>query len=171
MESAMIGLFSAGIGMQTAGAYQAGRAQEAWLKYDAAKAVREAGITEKKRSYEVASFRRQGERFKAGQRAAVGASGVKLEGSTLETLAETASEIERDALMLRHTGKVEEQRYLMQAKELKAQGKYARKAGTLKAISTLVSGAGTLGLYGYQKGWFNKKPTLSNEAKATMLRY
>ena len=169
-ESAMIGLFSAGIGMQTGGAYQAGEAQAAWLNYDANLGTRKADITEKQRSYEVASFRRQGEKFKAEQRATVGASDVRLEGSALETLAETASQIERDALMIRYRGKAEEQKYRMEAKQLKTQAKYARKAGTLKAISTLLSGAGTLGLYGYQQGW-GKKPALSNEAKATMLRY
>jgi len=155
-ESAMIGLYSAGIGMQAGGAYQAGEAQAAWLKYDAALAAREAEITKKKTSYEVASFRRQGEKFKAEQRATVGASGVRLEGSPLESLAETASQIERDALMIRYSGKTEEQKYRMESKYLKTQAKYARKAGTLKAISTLLSGAGTLGLYGYQQGWFSK---------------
>lgn len=167
MEAAVIGLYSAGIGMQAGGAYQAGEAQAAWLNYDAALAAREAGITKKKTSYEVAQFRRQGEKFKAEQRATVGASGVRLEGSPLEVLAETASEIERDALMMRYAGRVQEQKYQMESKQFKTQAKYARKAGTLKAVSTLLSGAGTLGLYGYQKG----KPALSNEAKATMLRY
>ncbi len=152
MEGAAIGLFSAGVGMSAAGQHQAGEAQAAWLKYDSALAKREAEITEKKTSYEVASFRRQGEKFKAEQRATVGASGVRLEGSPLEVLAETASEIERDALMTRYAGKVEEKRYMAQSALLKTQGKYAKKAANLGALTTLLTGAGTLGLYGYSKG-------------------
>ena len=170
MESAAIALYSTGIGMQAGGAYQAGEAQAAWLNYDAALAQREAEITAKKTSYEVAAFRRQGEKFKAEQRATVGAAGVRLEGSPLEVLAETASQIERDALMTRHIGKVQEQKYLMESKLLKTQAKYAKKAGRLGAATSLLTGLGTLGLYGYEKGLFGKK-SLTPEAKATFLRY
>lgn len=152
-EAALIGLFSAGIGMSAMGEKQKGEAQAAWLKYDSALAKREAEITEKKTSYEVASLRRQGEKFKAEQRATVGASGVRLEGSPLEVLAETASEIERDALMTRYAGKVEEKKYMAQSALLKTQGKYAKKAGNLSALTTLISGAGALGFYGYAQGW------------------
>jgi hypothetical protein len=158
-EGALIGLFSAGIGMSAMGQYQAGEAKEAFLKYDAALAAREAEITKKKTSYEVAAFRRQGEKFKAEQRATVGASSVRLEGSPLEALAESASKIERDALVTRYTGQVESQKYMAQSALLKSQAKYAKKAETLNAMTTLLTGTARLGLYGYSSGMFGKGVT------------
>jgi hypothetical protein len=104
---------------------QAG-AQAAAARHNAALA-REQGAAEATR------IRRAGRRELARQRLRVGASGVRLEGSPLELLAQNAFEIEREAVAAeiagRNTARLDE----MQARS-------AKRAGRTGAATALLSG-------------------------------
>lgn len=115
-------------GIQQAGAIkqQAG-AQAAALRYNAAQA-RDAGSAESSR------IRRAGRRELGRQRAAIGASGVRAEGSPLEVLAHNAYEIEREAVAAeiagRNTARLDE-----------AQARSVKRAARTGAGTALLGGA------------------------------
>lgn len=127
----------AGLGMTMAGQYQSGReakaqaeSQAAWNEYNAQLAEREAAEAQEAAAYEEKKFRKGGERLKARQRALYAKSGVVIsEGSPLEKMEETASELEMEALNIRRTGQLGYQRYTAQAGLERMMGKSALLKG------------------------------------------
>jgi len=182
-----------GLGLQMKGQYEAGKAaraqadvaaqtEAAWREYNAKLAEREAQVRRElaertaleereAAATEERKLRKAGERLKAKQRALYGAAGVTFEGSPLEVMEETASELEFDALMIRrggqtraqaalYGGKVESQRYTAEAalsrfmgRSALLRGRSSMRAARLGMVSTGLTGAGKLGYqYGSMKG-------------------
>jgi len=154
MEAALIGTMAAGTVIQAASQYQQGQAESAWHKYNAAISERNRQEALQAGAYEEKQFRKQGRAFKAQQLAKIGASGVSLEGTPSKLMEGITGELEKDALMIRRNAQVGAQGWGSQAALERIKGKTARKAGKQRAMGTLFSGAGTLGLYGYESGWF-----------------
>ena len=89
---------------------------------------------------EKARAEREGERLKARQRASYAKSGVKMEGSPLEVLANTQAELDLDQMIIEHGGQSRASAYEREGMFLRRQGKSAQTAGYWKAGSSLLSG-------------------------------
>ncbi len=132
----------AGTAMSAIGQYRAGQAQEAANEYN-------AQITERKAVQEEQASRDRLRKLMGTQRAMYAKAGVNLSsGSPLLVLAETAAEGEKEALNIRYGGQEESnlQRFY---------GTQAKKAGTIGAASTLLTGLGQAGTSYYD---LKKKP-------------
>lgn len=121
-------LIAAAGGLQAATQLYQGNAAAAMGEYNATVARQEARYAE-------ATSRDRARRILGAGRAAVGASGVQLEGSPLDVLAQSAAEAEMDALAIRRSGQA-------QAAAYRYQGRQAQLAGYFGAAGTaLLTGA------------------------------
>ena len=80
-------------------------------------------------------------RLKSSQIASYAKSGVKLEGSPLEVLADTAAQADLDEMIIKHGGQVEANAYERKGMFARRAGKSAETAGYIKAGSSLLAGA------------------------------
>ena len=90
---------------------------------------------------EVSRHRARTKRLQARQRASYAKSGVKMEGSPLEVLADTQAEADLDEMIIKHGGYVSERGYKRSAMWERRAGKSAQTAGYIRAGSSLLSGA------------------------------
>ncbi len=110
-----VALLAAATALQAVGAIQQGQATKEQADFNAAIAERNAQISEQEAdlarrgaAFEEAQLKRNLAHLRGAQAAAVGASGLSLEGSPLHIMAETAAEAELDALAIRFAGTVAE---------------------------------------------------------------
>lgn len=165
--AAIIAATVASTTLQIAGQYQAGKAaeaqgksQDALLEYNAQLAEREATEAQEAAAHEERLFRKGGERLKARQRVGYAKAGVTPEGSPLEVMERTATELEIDALMIRRGGQLGYQRYTAEAglqrtagRSALLRGRAARRASRIGMAGTAFGGAGQIGYqYGRMKG-------------------
>jgi len=124
----------------------AGGAQaSATAKYNAGVQEIEAINAKNAADYEEKLHRQRGESLLSAQRAAIGASGVGLEGSALLSLEESAMELEKDALAIRYSGTVAAARARSQAAADRVAGRAAKTAGMWGAGKSLLTGASKIG--------------------------
>lgn len=145
-----------GAGVSAYSSYQQGQAQSAMANYNALIARQNADLTAKQMELQkgetdiaVKRHRAKTERTKATQRALFGKAGVEAKGSPLLLAEETATEAELDALVIRYAGSREQANILAQQAGFEQEaiiqrmrGTQARRAGTLGAGSTLLTGLG-----------------------------
>lgn len=157
-------LGATGIGLQVAGQVQAGRearaqgkSQEALREYNARLAEREAREARDVAAFEERRLRKGGERLKATQRARIAKAGVTFEGSPLEAMEQTATELETDALLIRRGGLIGAQRFTAEAalsrvagRSALLRGKAKRRAATIGAFATGLGGAAQVGLTSFE---------------------
>lgn len=135
-----LALMAGGTLMNVYGQYQQGKAAEKAAEYNA----RIQEITGRQKE---SLIRRQGRKELSRIRTAVSKSGVRMEGSPMEVLAESAANIEMDALNARfgmETG----------ATATRAEGKSRKRGANLSAAAQLLSGAGSTYAAGHQLGVF-----------------
>ena len=120
---------------------------------------------------EARAKRDEGRRLTASQIAAISASGGGLVGSNLIVMAESARNVEADALNIERNTQI-------RAKSLRTQGQWAKYEGQMaKRNARIRATAGVLGAAGQMyldyKYWNPKKDKtkLSPENKATLLKY
>ena len=107
-----------------------------------AKLAEEAGEESKAMAaLEVERHRDKIKRLKSSQKASYAKSGVKLEGSPLEVLADTQAQADLDEMIIRHGGQAESSAYGAQAMLSRMKGRSASTAGYINAGSSLLSGA------------------------------
>lgn len=166
MVAAAIALGATGLGLQMKGQYEAGKAaqaqaesQAALREYNAQLAEREAVEAQEAAAYEEQKFRKGGERLKARQRARYAKAGVTFEGTPLDVMEQTASELEMDALMIRRGGQVGARRLTAEAqlqrfagRSALLRGRAARRASQLGMLTTGLTGGAQLGYMGSQLG-------------------
>ena len=164
-----LALGAAGTALTAYGEYQAGKTTNDAAKYNAAVLEREAKAREQKASYD---SRRQAEaasRLSGSIRAGLGGSGaVMTEGSPLMIQSEQAEQSELENLLIGYEGATEAQYLRSRAEQEKYSGKVAKKAGTLGAITTLLTGFGTLGL-NQGKGAPKSETTRPNYGSASQM--
>jgi hypothetical protein len=115
-------------------------------------AERHAAVAVETGLYKEKEFRSRGERLKSQQRVAFAKAGYK--GTPMEVLEDTATELEKDALMIRRESKLESQEWESRAAIERAKKESVRRAGRYKVASTLLTGGmGAFGSYGKYKGW------------------
>ena len=120
----------AGAAVSAIGASKAGSAGAALSK-------EEAQLIEDKAEFEESQFRRQAKKLLGSQRTAFAKGGVRLTGTGTATkvMSETAGDLEREALAIRHFGDSE-------AAARRLEGKAIKSAGAFGAATSIL---GTLG--------------------------
>lgn len=125
--------------------------QAAWTDYSAGLAEAEAKAKEYEAEKEAGELRKKSAKELARQRALFSKRGVRLEGSPLLALKETAEEGEREAQELKREAALESALKRSKAGLLRLKADEERKTGILKAGRTLLTGVGkTMNSYGRQ---------------------
>lgn len=125
-------------------ALMSGMQQAGVAKYNRKLSEMNAGAARAQARSEEETFRRKAERMKGSQRAAIGASGITLEGSPLDIIDDTEVEIEREALGIRYAGDVAGTRYDNEAAGFGYRARSAMTGAYVGAGTALLSGAGKI---------------------------
>lgn len=148
----------------TAAVVGAGALMSFYGQQEAAKAARKAGelnaqdaeenarlakqrAVEDERAFRLSFSRDQGRNV-----AAIGASGVRQEGSPLEVLRDNAAMAEQDANNIRAGGEQQRASYLRQAQMFREGGQAAERTGQIMGAATLLSGAANTYTAGTKSG-------------------
>jgi len=126
----------------------AGKQQQEAAKANARIALGQAGVEQAKYQLEEKRHRERARRLLARQKSLYLKAGVTMEGTPLDVITETATEAERDAILIQATGIGAYMEKIAEAGMFRQYGKAARTAGYLRAGTTLLTGAGTA-LVGY----------------------
>lgn len=140
---AMVATSIIGAGVQAMGAMAQANAQASAAEYNAKVAERNATIAKQNAVQEEATKRRETRKVLGSQAAAVGASGLAMQGSPLDVLGETAAMGELDALTIRYNGDNNTESYRQDAQLERMKAKNARTAGAIGAASALIGGVGS----------------------------
>jgi len=100
----------------------------------------DAQIEEENTEESVRRFREAGRRLKGTQRAKIAKSGFRLEGTPLMVMAESAENVELDAIRMRQEGEFKARQKRVQAAWEKKRAKAASKAATLGVIRGVFGG-------------------------------
>ncbi len=145
------GIAIAGAAIGAIGAIRQGQAAQAAAEFNAKVAENNASSAklqakEEERRHRIVARKRIG-----ATRAAIGASGISLEGSPLDVLEENAANAELDALTIRHAGEVANIDFLNRARVERFKGRQAKTNSFFNAGSTLLLG-GASALSGLSSG-------------------
>lgn len=145
-----IGLAVAGTALSAYGSYAQGSAANAAAKSQALQYEAQAGA-ERAASQRAAIEERRKARIMSGNAvAAAAASGGGVSDPTVgKIIGDIAGEGQYRAMMRMYEGNQQSNNLLAQAQATREEGKAAKRAGTIQAISTLVSGASSM----YSKYW------------------
>lgn len=138
-----LGVGLAGSAVSAMGMIQQGKAAERAANYNAAIAENNATLAKNKALAEETMVRNRTARQVGTAGAAIGASGITVEGTPLDVLAETVQLGELDALTTRWKGTVEASGFKDNAVLERMQGKAAMKNAQWGAAGTLLSGIGS----------------------------
>ena len=142
----------AGAGLSAYSSYQQGQTAKAAAEYNQEMQVRAAKDATARGAIAAAEHRDKVRRLIGEQAASFGASGVSLaSGTPLKIMEETAGLGELDALRILNNAQREAAGYSAQSVLTDYEGKQAKKAGTISAGASLLSGASSA-YYGYKKG-------------------
>jgi len=142
-----IGTAVVGTAVAAYSSYQQGKAEQAGYDYNAQVATANAETAKTKAYLDENQQRDRLKRLMGTQRTLYAKAGVDLtSGSPLMVLADTASEGEKTALNIRYGGEVSAAEQFNQAQIDRFYGSQASSAGTLKAVSTVLTGLGSTGM-------------------------
>lgn len=123
--------------------YNAGKAQEKMSQAEARSAIQVGAIEESR-------IRKEGETFLGETRAVQASSGVDItSGSPADVAAESARNIELDALTRRYQARTQSWGKTIEGRQAAAKGSAALTQGIIGGTSTLLTG-------GADQGWFKK---------------
>jgi hypothetical protein len=132
--------------------YQMGKEQRALHAQRAGVALEEAEAVTKATRHEAREKTKEGKRFKARQKALFAHAGVRIAGTSPLIMKETKREFARDAAFIMEGGLTEAARLRTSAGMERQMGKSAYRAGMWGAGTTLLTGAGNIGMRRYQMG-------------------
>lgn len=118
----------------------AGKAEAQAQRYNAAISRQEAKIVEDKKILETKLLMKRKKDILSTQRALFSKSGVLLEGSPLEVIRDTESEIELDNLINRYNRDIEKSRFLSEARIEEREAGIAERIGRRRARRTILTG-------------------------------
>lgn len=133
-----------GGGLKAIGTYQSARAQERAADFNRDISLQNAEIAKQQAQADVASLRRKQYQQLGAIRAAVGASGVGIEGSPLDLLESSVSEAALDIQRAEYAGTLRERGYTNDAALYGAESRSARTSGYFFAASDLLMGGANL---------------------------
>jgi len=150
-----LAITAVGTGVSAYSSYQSGKAQQRINEYNAKVNEQDAANRERDGRMLANAQRARSQKILATQRTLYAKGGVVGEtGSPLMVMAEQAGQLEMAALDVGRTANAEAGRLKTQAVLDRMSGKAARQAGTLNAVGTVLSGAGSVGM-----GYANFKKT------------
>ena len=114
-------------------------------QYNAKVAQRQAQAAKMQAQFEEDRLRDKAARTMGSARAAYGKSGVLMEGSPLDVMAQSATDAEMDALALRWGGNLRANNYRAQARMDESEGNAALWGGFARAGTSLLTGASKWG--------------------------
>jgi hypothetical protein len=150
LSSVALGLSALGAVMTASSLYEQGQAGARSAEYNAALMRRNAEIARQQTQLDLEQHQRDRVRQFGAIRAAVGASGVALEGSPLDILESAAIEAERDKQMIEYKGSLRAMGYYDNAAIERIAGSAAATRGVSSATAALLSGGGTVAKQGYE---------------------
>lgn len=155
-------LIGAGTGLAAYGQYEqaraakeAGEAEEAIAEYNARVREQQAKAAEESARIEAQRHEREAERLLGKQVARYGRAGVLMEGTPADVLAETATELEWDELMILREGALRGAELRSGATIARMRGQAAAERGRSRYRAGLFAMGGTLatGAYKMSKVW------------------
>ena len=127
--------------IQSIGQFESGEAQKQAYDFNANIAEQNARQSELIGAQEERHQRIMGRKALGQMRSAYGASGVTMEGSPMEVLAESAANAELDALNVAYARKSQAVNFRNEARAGRFAGSQAQIAGRIGAAASLMSGA------------------------------
>ncbi len=147
----------AGVLMSYHGQQEQAKAARKAGKLNAADAMENARLAQERAIEDERMFRLSFKRDQGRNVAAIGASGIKMEGSPLEVLQDNASMAETDAINIRKGGEQERASYMRQAHMFRSGANAEARASQIKGAATLLSGASDTYDTGLKSGAWGKK--------------
>jgi hypothetical protein len=138
--------------MKSTAQIQQGRREAQIHEYNAAVYRQQAFLIGEKAKLDVERQRTQARKFKSAQVATVGASGVRLTGSPLEVIEDTAAEFILDQNITDFNARVDQWAALTNANLSLKKAQIARSSSFIKAGSSLLDMLPTLALFGKSDG-------------------
>lgn len=126
------------------GSIQAGRIQEGTARMNARMEAQRAVEARAQAALEEYRHRKESRRLLSRQKSLFLKAGVRMEGTPLEVIGETAAEAELDALMIRKYGYVAAREAAQKRAIYRMGGRAARGAGYIRAGTTLLTGGAEL---------------------------
>lgn len=142
----------AGVLMSFYGQMEAGKAAARAGELNAHEAEENARLSRERAIEDERAFRTSFRRDEGRNVAAIGASGVKQEGSPIEVLQDNAASMEHDALNIRKFGAQTAAAYQRQANMFRETGAAGERAGNIAGAATLLRGAGDTYTTGQKSG-------------------
>lgn len=130
--------------------YQGHAAKQAG-EFNAQVAEQNAELAIKQAKEEEVKFRSVMKRQLGDMRAAIGASGITLEGSPLEVIEDSAAQAEMDAISIRKAGEMKAHTYRTDAKLQRFQGEMGLQGSYYGAASSLLMAGGQAAGYGARR--------------------
>jgi hypothetical protein len=134
-------MLAAAGGLMAVGQLASGQAESNAARFNQQIAGQNAEITRQQTEADIAQLRRGAFKQRGGLRAAVGASGITLEGSALDVLEESSYQAERDVQRRKYQGELQARGFQNDAALYGAQSRAARTTGFLGAASSVLLGA------------------------------
>lgn len=125
------------------GAIQSANAQAAAADYNKEVAKANKRTVHAQTEREIEDRQLENRRQLGSMRAAYGANGLQMEGSPLDVMDDTATEMNYDIAKVKFQGAMQEEGYDRQAALYKLEAKSAKQAGTIGAASALIGGFST----------------------------
>jgi len=130
------------------GTYQSLSQKEDLLNFNSRQTFLDAQIAQQNADAQAKALRMQGTKLTARQRVSYAKSGLRLEGTPLEVMAESIENIELDAIAKRQAGRFQKAQLETQAQWQKSQADYI---GKTKLFTSIMSGLGGGGAQGAGK--------------------
>jgi hypothetical protein len=138
-------LFIAGGSLLSAyGSIEEGKAAMEAATYNANTMRIQAGQVREKSTRDASLVRERGIEAISDMRASYAASGVAMQGSVLDVLADSAGEVKRDELTVRYQGELQARSLEADSNRVLLEGRQAQRAGNINAIGSLLQGAGSI---------------------------
>ncbi len=144
----------AGVLMSFYGSQQQAKAAKRAGKLNAQDAEENARLAQEKAFEDERQFRLSFRRDTGSNISAIGASGIKQEGSPLEVLRDNSAMAEQDAINIRRGGEIQRASYLRQARAFRQGGSAAASAAQIGGAANLLSGAASTYGTGQKSGAF-----------------
>ena len=129
------------------GSASQGQAQADQLNFNSRQSAIDAIIAKQNADIQARALRKYGRQVVGQQRTKRAISGIRLEGTPLEVMADTIENIELDAISVRQQGRFGASQNMIQSKFSGQMADQSRTAGTLGLVSGVLGGASSAGMF------------------------
>lgn len=119
-----------------------GKGAAAAAKYNARQALIQGQLARQQADYEAARNQEDADQAIGAAKANVGASGIALQGSALDVIAQSSADAALDSKAIRRQGRLQQLGYQAEAQLQRSQGRAAKREGIFGAGTSLLTAAG-----------------------------